>query len=94
MALRPLSSNDEDSPNKVVNLDLDGTAFDWVFVAMSKFRLGDKADAEKWLAYVADHLQSVEHDPFFDDPNWDWESILELKMLYDEARILIKGQAS
>jgi len=72
--------------------DRDGTALDWIFLAMANQQLGNGSDAKKWLKQVDDHLTRLKEDPMFDDPNWlwDWEQILQLKTLYSEARNLIE----
>jgi WD40 repeat protein len=71
--------------------DKDGTAFDWIFLAMANYELGRKPAAVKWLSQVGDELRHFKEDPIFDDPNWswDWENVLELKTIYKEAQALI-----
>ena len=86
--------------------DADGTALDWVFLAMAHSRLsqiaaaqGDKDQAErnhvaarKFLRQVADRLTLIDHDPIKLDPNWtwSWSQKLQLRLLYSEASELIE----
>jgi tetratricopeptide (TPR) repeat protein len=95
MSMRPVPS--ENAPNSVPDQnnsqhDRDGSAFDWIFLAMANERLGQSTEAKKWSKQVADQLDRLKQDPLFDDPNWswDWEQILQLKTLYAEARSLIE----
>jgi tetratricopeptide (TPR) repeat protein len=91
MELRELDN--ASSPSTPVDLDRNGTAFDWVFLAMSNFRLGRVPEAKKWLQQVTDQYAKIRNDPVYDDPNWnwDWDSSMQLKTLYDEAQRLIKN---
>ncbi|MBV9491355.1 MAG: tetratricopeptide repeat protein, partial [Verrucomicrobia bacterium] len=93
MTMRPLNSVDSSSSAKALDHDQDGTAWEWVFLAMANFRLGDRTAANKWLKQVADRFDLVSSDPIFDDPNWtwDWNDVFQLKLLYKEAQDLING---
>ena len=92
MKLLPVTSTDPGSSDKALDHDKDGTAFDWIFLAMAHVRLGQQEEAEKWLKQVADRLQLIESDPIARDPNyqWYWRDIAGLKALYQEAEMLIK----
>jgi Flp pilus assembly protein TadD len=58
---------------------------DWIFLAMAHHRLGETAEARKFLAKATRH--SLEKQAF------SWER-LEIELLRDEARSLIDGKAA
>ena len=71
--------------------DRDGSAFDWIVLAMANFRAGRKEDAEKWLRQTDERIRKIKADPFFIDPNWswDWSSQMEIRLLLGEAHRMI-----
>jgi WD40 repeat protein len=93
MSLHPFETEMGSSSTPAGNAfhDRDGTVFDWVFLAMANYKLGQKVDAVKWLEQVGDELRGFNEDPLFDDPNrsWDWESNVEMNEVYKEAKALI-----
>jgi hypothetical protein len=91
MAMRKLTDDDAASASKTVDHDRDGTAFDWIFLAMANYRLNRISEAQKWLQEVTDQFDRIENDPIYDDPNWqwDWDAVLQLRILYNEAKNLI-----
>jgi Flp pilus assembly protein TadD len=64
----------------------EGTAFDWLFLAMAHHRLNHAAEARKWLdqtvAWMAKNPQAVR--------SWGWRDRLTLPLLRREAEALLK----
>jgi len=93
MNLNKDDSDDSAAPNQAVDHDKDGSAFDWVVLAMAHFRLGHQKEAEKWLKQTDERLQSIDNDPIEEDPHytWHWNDIVQLRILYKEATALIRN---
>jgi WD40 repeat protein/tetratricopeptide (TPR) repeat protein len=96
MNLNKNTAADSTASNQSVNHDKDGTAFDWVVLAMAHFRLGHQQEAEKWLQQADDRLQMIDSDPIAEDPNytWHWNDKVQLRALYKEAEELIRKKDS
>jgi|GEM_PF-3582558 len=62
----------------------EGTAWDWVFLAMAHHRLGNAAQARKWLDKAT--------NPTHEDSNGPWTLRLELKILRNEAKAFLNVQ--
>jgi WD40 repeat protein len=96
MNLNKDDSADSTAPNKAADHDKDGSAFDWVVLAMAHCCLGHQKEAEKWLKQTDERLQSIDSDPIEEDPHytWHWNDIVELRVLYKEADELLKSKSS
>jgi WD40 repeat protein len=91
MDLKKLNAN-ETAEGASIDHDQDGTALDWVFLSMSYCKLHDIPNAKKWLKQVSDKIERINHDPMYEDPNWNWQwdQSTQLKVLYDEATTLVE----
>jgi tetratricopeptide (TPR) repeat protein len=94
MNLNKSTPDDSTASNKSVDQDKDGTAFDWVVLAMTHFRLDHQQEAEKWLKQADERLQMLDSDPIAEDPNytWRWNDKVRLKALHKEAEELIRNK--
>ena len=80
--------------DKASEKSFDGTAFDWVFLAIAHFKLGRTDEAKRYLWQTREHMERVASDPLFRDPNWtwDWSDRYELDILRAEAKALIEPE--
>jgi tetratricopeptide (TPR) repeat protein len=94
MKLKQDTPDDSGASNKPVDHDKDGTALDWVVLAMAHFRLGHQQEAEKWLEQADERVESINNDPITADPHydWRWSDVLQLRVLHAEATGLIRNK--
>jgi WD40 repeat protein/Flp pilus assembly protein TadD len=72
--------------------DKEGTAWDWLVLAMAHQRLGHTKEARQWLARAVQWLdQNASAKPEGTDarPTLSWEQRLELRLLREEAEPLV-----
>jgi WD40 repeat protein len=77
--------------------DAKGSAFDWISLALAHARAGRVDDARKWLEKVQELRDRLGSDPFYEDPNWSWDSWtdrVELELLQRDATSLIEARTS
>lgn len=69
---------------KQIRVPAEGTAWDWVFLAMAYHRLGDTAQAREWLDKAL--------KPSVEDAKESWVYRLEIEILRKQAKALIHGR--
>jgi WD40 repeat protein/Flp pilus assembly protein TadD len=72
---------------------LDGTAWDWLFLAMAYQKLGHGEEARKWLDKACQWTDQALKDDLKQaapDISFDWDSRLELQLIRREAEGLIR----
>jgi WD40 repeat protein len=69
-----------------------GTAFDWVFMALADARRGQFEEARWWLRQTTDHMARVSADPLYSDPkyDWSWSDELELEIVQREVQAALE----
>ncbi len=69
----------------------EGSALDWLFLAMTEQRLGHTDEAKRWLAKAARHIDDAAKDKTAEPLSW--EERTELQLLRREAETLLAAPA-
>jgi eukaryotic-like serine/threonine-protein kinase len=76
-----------------LNLDQEGTALDWLFLAMAHERLGHKEEARKWLAKAIawrERSSQIPEEAAYGKSSLRWDERAEVQLICKEANDLIR----